>query len=201
MSQAPSPFLERVLARMPRPDARKTEYQFDHWPYSGKVTDEAVGVLAVPGVDPEKFLARVMDVNHYVGPIPHVTESRAIADPRYVPPEKVRFYQRVNIPILGEIHQEIALELLGEHKGYQVAAWHLCVPETEALSPKKAIRAQYSDGAWLVAPGVVGYALTSAPKRDDVGFLKWKALTTGADVAASKVIKDNIAAMARWAAR
>src|SRR6185503_14229452 len=97
----------------------------------------------------------VMDVDHYVGPIPHVTESRAIADPRYVLPEKVRFYQRVNIPILGEIHQ-------------QVAAWHLCAPETEALSPKKAIRAQYSDGAWLVAPGVVGYALTSAPKRDDV---------------------------------
>ena len=48
---------------------------------------------------------------------------------------------------------------------------------------------------------MVGYALSSAPRRDDVGFLKWKALTTGADVAASRVIKDNIAAMARWAAR
>ena len=55
--------------------------------------------------------------------------------------------------------------------------------------------------AVFAAPGLVGYALGSAPKREDVGFLKWKALTTGADVAASKVVKTNIEGMARWAAR
>jgi hypothetical protein len=53
----------------------------------------------------------------------------------------------------------------------------------------------------LAAPGIVGYALGSAPKRDDVGLLKWKALTSGADAAASRVLKANLEAMARWAAK
>jgi hypothetical protein len=140
-----------------------------------------------------------MDVDHYKGSIPHVVECRSIADPRFTPPEKVRFYQRVNIPIIGDIHHELALSLLGERNGYQIAAWQMLDRETEALSGKQAIRSGYNEGAWLVAPGVVGYALSSAPRREDVGFIKWKALTAGADVAASKVIRDNIASMARWA--
>ena len=72
--------------------------------------------------------------------------------------------------------------------------WGECVADT-----RPDFSAEFNDGAWLVAPGVVAYALSSAPRREDVGFVKWKALTLGADVAASKVIKDNIAAMARWA--
>ena len=48
---------------------------------------------------------------------------------------------------------------------------------------------------------VVGYALASAPKKQDVGRLKFAALTKGADAAASKVLKANIEGMARWAAR
>jgi hypothetical protein len=191
-------FLKRVLERMPA--ATPSDYVFKHWSVSGKVTDEALGVLPVPGVDPEKFLGRVMDLDHYVGPIPHVVESRAVADPRFVAPETVRFYQRVKIPLLGDVHQELVIAR-STHDKWQIASWHMLDKETEVLSPKTAIRGGYNDGAWLVAPGVVGYALSSAPRRDDVGFIKWKALTTGADVAASKVIKDNIAAMARWAAR
>ena len=49
--------------------------------------------------------------------------------------------------------------------------------------------------------GTLGYALSSAPRRDDVGFLKFKALTSGADAAASRVVKSNIEGMARWASR
>jgi hypothetical protein len=196
-----SDFLDRVLAKMPDPAAGVSDYVFHHWPLPGKVTDEAVGVLRVPGVDPERFLLRVMDLDAYVGPIPHVVESRVIRDERFPPPEKARFYQRVKIPVLGDVHQELGIERLGTRGGYQVAAWRMLEPETAALSPKVAVRGQYNDGAWLVARDLVGYALSSAPRRDDVGFLKWKALTAGADVAASKVIRDNIAAMARWAAR
>jgi hypothetical protein len=142
-----------------------------------------------------------MDVGAYVGPIPHVVASRRTEDPAYPGPGMVRFYQRVKIPLLGDVHQEIVLERAGSHAGYEIAAWHMLDRETAALSSKEAIRSQYSDGAWLVGDGVVGYALSSCPRREDVGFLKWKALTTGADVAASKVIRDNIAAMARWASR
>jgi hypothetical protein len=196
-----NPFLERVLDRAPRGGAGVNDYAFKSWSAPGKVTDEAFGILPVPGVDARKFLAKVMDLNNYKGPIPHVVDSRIIADPRYPQPEKARFYQRVNIPLLGNVHQELGIALLGEHNGYEIAAWEMLEPETGKLSTKDGIRGQYNDGAWLVAPGVVGYALSSAPRRDDVGFIKWKALTAGADVAASKVIRDNIAAMARWASR
>ncbi len=192
-------FLGRLLERLPPGGKGVTDYQFKSWTPPGKPTAEALGLLPVPGVDATRLLAKVMDVDKYKGAIPHVVESRSIKDPRFVPPEKVRFYQRVKIPIIGDVHQELVLSLVGERAGYQVAVWQLLDKETEALSGKEAIRSAYSEGAWVVAPGVVGYALSSAPRREDVGFIKWKALTTGADVAASKVIRDNIAAMARWA--
>jgi hypothetical protein len=195
-----SPFLTRVLERAPRAGAGVTDYVFKHWSVPGKPTEEALGLLPVPNVDAKRFLGKVMDLDRYKGPIPHVVESRVVTDPAYPPPAKARFYQRIKIPLLGDVHQEIAIELVGEHSGYDIAAWRMLERETAALSTKDGIRGQYNDGAWLVGSGVVGYALSSAPRRDDVGFLKWKALTSGADVAASKVIRDNIAAMARWAA-
>jgi hypothetical protein len=195
--QTNNELLERVLARIGTPSV--TSFRFDSWDVPGKPTAEGVGLLPVPGIDAEKLLARVMDLDHYVGPIPHVVESRSIADPRFQPPAQVRFYQRIKVPLIGELHQESVIARLPARNGFELAAWRLLDKETEALSPKSAIRAAYSDGVWLVAPGVVGYALSAAPRRDDVGFLKWKALTAGADATASKVIRDNIAAMARWA--
>jgi hypothetical protein len=194
------PFLRRVSERLPSAGVPVTEFVFKHWAVPGKVTDEALGILPVPGVDAKAFLGRVMNFDGYVGPIPHVAESRAVPDATLAPGH-VRFYQRLKIPLLGDMHQESVMSMIGDLQGYETAAWHLLDAATAALSPKVAIRGQYSDGAWLVAPGMVGYALSSAPRREDVGFLKWKALTTGADVAASKVIRDNIGAMARWAAR
>ncbi len=194
-----SPFLKRVLERAPK--GAVTDFVFKSWEMPGKPTNETVGLLPVPGIDAQKLFSRVMDLDHYKGVIPHVVESRSIVDPRFVPPEQVRFYQRIKIPLLGEVHQELVLSLVGQHGEYQLAQWSLLDRETEALSGKDAIRLQYSEGAWLVGPGVVGYALSSAPRREDVGFLKWKALTAGADVAASKVVRDNIAAMAKWAAQ
>ena len=66
---------------------------------------------------------------------------------------------------------------------------------------KTGARSEYNVGAWLIGNGTLGYALSSAPRRDDVGFLKFKALTSGADAAASRVVKSNIEGMARWAAK
>ena len=193
-----NPFLKRVLERLPPDGKGVRDWVFKSWSVPGKITEEALGILPVPGVDAEKFLGKVLDLDHYRGPIPHVTESRLVADPRFVPPAKNRFYQRVKIPLLGEVHQEMVLERSGNHSGWEIASWTMLEQETAALSPKVGIRGQYNDGAWLVAPGVVAYALSSCPRREDVGFIKWKALTTGADVAAAKVIKDNIAAMFAW---
>jgi hypothetical protein len=194
----PKAFVDRVLPKLPT--GASSGYALQHWPFGGRPTDEAVGVLAVPGVDPGKLIDAVMDVDHYVGHVEHVVASRSIPDPRFTG-DQVRFYQRINVPLLGALHHELVLTRLGEIGGWQVAAWDILTPETDALSAKEGFRSDYSHGAWLVKPGVVAYALGSAPKRDDVGFLKWKALTAGADAAAGRVIQSNIEGMARWAAR
>lgn len=191
-------FIDRVLERLP--GLPIADYFFAHWRHREQPTEEGFGLLPVPGASPERVLACVFDVDHYTNNIPHVSECRAIADERFRPPERVRFYQRIRIPLLGEVHHELVLERVGTRRGLEIATWSMLEPETAALSGKPRIRSQYSEGAWLVGEGLVGYALCSAPRREDVGFLKWKALTSGADVLASSVIRENIESMSRWAA-
>lgn len=192
-------FLDRVLAHLPA--TAPTTFGHTQWPHGGRPTDEGVAWLPIPGLDPAKAIDAVMDVDHYVGNLEHVAVCRSIKDPRFVPPEKVRFYQRVDIPVLGGVHHELVLERLGSHRGFLAAGWSILTPETSALSAKEAFRSDYSHGVWLAAPGLLGYALGSAPRRDDVGFLKWKALTAGADAAASRVLRANLEALGRWAAK
>lgn len=192
-------FVDRLFQRLPR--LPPTNFVFFHWNHGGRPTDEGFGLAPVPGMSAERVIAAVMDVDHYVGNVEHVVECRAIPDPRYTPPQQVRFYQRVDIPMLGGIQHELVLQRLGQRQGYEILAWDMLKTETDALSSKVGARSDYNTGAWLVGNGVLGYALASAPRRDDVGFLKFKALTSGADAAASRVIKANIEGMARWAAR
>ena len=192
-------FVDRLVQRLPR--LPPTDYVFFHWNHGGRPTDEGFGLLPVAGMNATKVLDAIFDVDHYVGNVEHVVECRSVTDARYVPPDKKRFYQRVDIPMLGAIQHELAFHRLGQKQGYEVLAWDLLKPETDALSPKSGARSEYNVGAWLVGNGVLGYALCSAPRKDDVGFLKFKALTAGADAAASRVIKANIEGMARWAAR
>ncbi|TNE92643.1 MAG: hypothetical protein EP330_01475 [Deltaproteobacteria bacterium] len=192
-------FVDRVLQRLS--SSPPTAFSFQSWKHAGRPTEEGFGIMPIAGVDPEKVAGAVMDLDHYVGNVEHVSECRIIADDRFSPPASARFYQRVDIPLLGAVQHELALHDLGEKGGYRVLAWHVLRGETDALDAKKGFRSDYNHGAWFAAPGVLGYALGSAPKRDDVGFLKWKALTRGADAAASRVLKANIEGMAAWAAR
>jgi len=192
-------FVERVLSRLPA--GKPTSFTWNAWKHAGRPTQEGFGIMPIPGVDPDKVIAAVMDVDHYVGNVEHVATCRSVADSRFTPPEAVRFYQKVSIPMLGSVHHELVLHDMGERGGYRIAAWSLLGPESEALSAKEGFRSDYNNGAWIVADGVLGYALASAPKKGDVGRLKWAALTKGADVAASKVVKANIEGMARWAAK
>lgn len=176
-------------------------YRFEKWDMPGQPTQEGFGLLPIANVDPNKLIARVMDVDHYVGNIDHVEVCRTIPDSRFSLPQQVRFYQKISIPVLGSVHHELVLTDAGEIQGFRVAFWQMLETETAALNPKQGVRSQYSDGAWLAKPGFVGYALRSAPRRDDVGFLKWQALTKGADVGANTVIRANIEAMSRWSQR
>jgi hypothetical protein len=190
-------FVQRVLTRMPATPPR--EFRFQSWKHAGRPTEEGFGLCPVAGAEPERLLAAIWDVDRYVGNIEHVSISRSVPDDRYGLPDAIRFYQKVDIPLLGAVQQDLVLHRMGTHQGYEVAAWSLNKPATDKLSARDGFRSDYNMGAWFCAPGVVGYALSSAPKRGDVGFLKWKALTRGADAAAGRVIKANIQGMAAWA--
>ena len=192
-------FVARVAQRLPA--AAPTKFEFFNWAYQGRPTDEAFGIMPIAGAKPEAVIDAVMDVDHYVGNVEHVAACRAVSDTRYAAPDHVRFYQKVDIPLIGAVHHELVLHRFGDVSGYQVAAWELLRSETDALSKREGLRSDYNHGAWFVAPGVVGYALASCPKRDDVGFLKWAALTKGADATAARVIRSNIEGMARWSAK
>lgn len=192
-------FVDRVMRRLPASPPR--EFFFTSWSHAGRPTEEGFGLMAIPGLDPDKVIDAIMDVDHYVGNVEHVAVCRSVADDRFEPPDAVRFYQKLNLPVLGSIHHELVLHRIGERDGYHIAAWDVLRAETDRLSAREGFRSDYNHGAWLAAPGVLGYALGSAPQRNDVGFLKWKALTKGADVAASRVLKANIQGMGRWAAR
>ena len=192
-------FLQRVLAHLPA--STPAGFHTAQWAHGGRPTNEALAMLQLPGLDPAKAIGAVMDVDHYVGNLAHVTVCRSIPDPRFVPPAKVRFYQRIDIPLLGAVHHELVLERLGDHRGLTAAGWSILTPETSALSAKEGFRSDYSHGLWLAAPGRLVYALGSAPRREDVGFLKWKALTSGADAAAARVLRANLEGLGRWAAQ
>jgi hypothetical protein len=192
-------FVDRVMQRMPNSAPRG--FEFFSWAHGGRPTKEGFGIMPIPGVDPIKVVDAVMDVDDYVGNLDHVTICRKVPDDRFDGESEVRFYQKVNIPLLGSVHHELVLHRMGERDGYHIAAWHLLSTETDRLSPKEGFRSDYNHGAWIAAPGVLGYALSSAPNRKDVGFLKFKALTKGADAAASKVLQANLKGMAAWAAR
>lgn len=193
-----SSFVQKILRRLPKNPGHS--FSFESWD-TGQPTKESFGFLPTTQVDADRFIACVMDVDHYEGNIDYVDESRSIPDSRYTPPQQIRFYQRIRIPILGSIHQELVLTDAGEVDGARVAFWTMLDRETAALNKKLGARGQYSDGAWIVTPQGIGYALHSAPRRDDVGFLKWKGLTKGADVSAPTAIQGNIEGMLRWSRR
>ncbi len=190
-------FVDRVFDHLPPLGDR---FVFRSWRHSGRPTNEGVGVLSRPGIDVEAVAARVMDFDHYCGNVDYVDECRAVEDPDCTPPTSVRFYQRIKVPLLGGVHHELVMDDLGERDGWRVLAWYLH-GATDQLDGKRAARSEYNVGAWLVRSDALGYALSSSPRKSDVGRLKFAALTKGADAGASKMIQANIEGMLRWSER
>src|ERR1017187_2914694 len=116
-------FLGRVLEKIPEGRTAITGYQFWHWESKGKPTDEAIGLKAIPGADPDELIARVMNVDGYVGNLAHVEASRSEKGSALKPPENVRFFQVVSVPRIARIQHELALVDAGTVKGYRVAYW------------------------------------------------------------------------------
>jgi hypothetical protein len=142
-----------------------------------------------------------MDVDGYKGNIAHVEVVRSVPDPAFTPPEKVRFYKVISVPKVAWVQQEGVLVDAGNVKGYRVVYWYQLKDRTSALDPKVHARSAFNIGAWFVAPGVVGYALSCWPERGDVNLLQWISLTTGANTLAKVVVEGNIDGMAAWARR
>jgi hypothetical protein len=192
-------FLGRVLEKIPDGGKGVTGYQFCHWEREGKPTHEAIGLKTILGVDPHELIARVMDVDGYQGNIAHVEACRSEQDSAFRLPDQVRFFQVISVPGVAKVQQELVLVDAGTVKGYRVAYWYLLEDKTKSLDPKVGARSAFNIGAWLVAPGVVGYALSSWPQRDDVNALQWVSLTTGANALAKRIVEGNIDGMAAWA--
>jgi len=191
-------FLNDIFARLPAQTV--PQYTFQSWERAGRPTSEGFG-LAPIAVDPDKVISRVMDVDHYVGNIDYVAECRSVADPAFVPPKSVRFYQRVDVPMLGAVQHELVLVDGGTRDGYRYAYWYLLEGPTNALDTDVGARSDYSMGAWVAGNGMLGYALSNAPIRDDVSWAKWQGMTTGADLTAKPVVLANIEGLAAWAKR
>lgn len=192
-------FLDRVFPHVPR--LSPSRFSFEAWKHAGRPTQEGVGVLPGVSVDVDKMVARIMDVGAYRGNVDHVEESRIVAGPEHNPPQAVRFYQRIKLPVLGAIHMELVLTDFGERDGWRVIGWHQLDGATDKLDAKQGARTEYNLGAWLLKPDAVGYALASAPRKKDVGRLKFAAMTKGADAGAANVVKANIEGMLRWSRR
>ena len=192
-----APFVDRIFANLP---PRDRGFQWNSWRQSGRPTNEGVGILPQSGVDVAALAARIMDVDKYRGNIEFVDECRTVADSSFDPPRSVRFYQRIKLPLIGAVQHELVLEDLGDREGWRVLAWFQHAG-TEALDKKHGARSEYNVGAWLLRPDAVGYALSSAPRKSDVGRLKFAALTKGADAGAAGVLKSNIEGMVRWSKR
>lgn len=190
-------FLDRVFAKVPASPG--SSFNFQSWRHASRPTKEGVGILPMANVPVDAMVSRIKDIDSYKGNINFVAESRVVPGPENTP-QSIRFYQRIDIPMLSAIQMELVLHDFGERAGWRVLAWDLHAA-TDRLNPKQGARSEYNVGAWLLRPDAVGYALSSSPRKGDVGRLKFAALTRGADASAGKVVRDNIEGMVRWARR
>ena len=187
-------FLDRVFDRVP--DLDRSKYNHLSWRHADHPTSEGVGLLPGVAVDVEAMVACILDVEEYADNIRYVKdctimERRSDTDVTYV--------QRMELPLLGGLQVALRLADLGQREGYRVVAWGQDNDMTERLDKRKGgARTAYNYGAWLLTPDAVAYALSSAPRKSDVGGLKFTLMTRGADATAGEVLKQNIEGMIAW---
>lgn len=189
-------FLDRVFEHVDR--LSRSGFSHKSWRYAQRPTKEGVGLLPVE-VDVEGMVGRILDVEGYPRNVRYV-ESVEILDRRS--DTDFTYVQRLSLPALGGLQMALNLVDIGERGGYRVVAWHQDDAATEALDRKRGGgRTQYNLGAWLLKPTEVLYALSSAPRKEDVGSLKFAIMTKGAEATASEVLKSNIEGMVTWSKR
>lgn len=189
-------FLDRVMDHVG--ELSRQKFNSVSWRFENRPTSEGVGLLPNPGTDIEAMVTHITDVEAYPANVKYVEgvdviERRSDTDVTYV--------QRMNLPLLGRIQVQIHLSDYGVRDGYRIVAWDQDEEGTDALNKKQGARTAYNLGAWLLQDDAVGYALSSAPRKSDVGTLKYMAMTKGSDATAGEVLKQNIEGMIAWAHR
>lgn len=190
-------FIDRVFDKMF--DALTHADHFTHtaWKYDDRPTKEAVGRLPAK-VDVDAMVARILDVEQYPGNVQYV-EHVEVLDRQS--DSDITFMQRVDIPLLGGLQTAIRVTDIGERKGFRVVWWHQDDAATDALDKKHGARTDYNLGAWILKPDEVLYALSSAPRKKDVGTLKYAVMTRGAEATIGEVLRNNIEGMVEWSQR
>lgn len=193
-------FLDRVFARVPA--TLTQEYVFQAWDHGGQPTQEGFGLLRVSQpLDPEKVVARIMDVDRYKQNLKRLELCHSVPDSRFKPPQSVRMKMLVDIEPVGKIQHELAMIDGGSRQGYRVVYWYDLQPETSRLDPSVGARSAYSVGMWFVNANAIGYAVSNAPVEQDVNAVQWGLMTGGADMMAKTVAKNNIDGMVAWSRR
>lgn len=190
-------FLDRVFEHVPDLP-RGVGFQSKNWPYAKRPTSEGVGLLPAE-IDVDAMVGRILAVEEYPRNIRYVDsveilQKRSDTDFTYV--------QRINLPMLGGLQSALAIRDDGEREGFRVVSWQQDDAATEALDKTTGgARTEYNLGAWLLKPDEVVYALASAPRKQDVGSLKYAVMTKGAEATAREVLKGNIEGMVAWSKR
>ena len=187
-------FLDRVFDHIPSlPD--RSGFSHTSWSYAKRPTSEGIGRLPVD-IDVDAMVARILDVTEYPRNVRYV-DSVEVLDRRS--DSDFTYVQKLNLPMLGGLQMALHLADIGDREGFRVVAWHQDDDATDALDKKRGgARTQYNLGAWLLKPDLVLYALSSAPRKQDVGSLKFAVMTKGAEATASEVLKSNIEGMVAW---
>jgi hypothetical protein len=189
-------FLDRVMPHVA--DLGRDKYHSVSWRFENRPTSEGLGLLPNPDTDVESMAAHILDVEAYAENVRYV-ESIEIVERRS--DTDVTYVQHMHLPLLGRIQVQINLSDYGDRDGFRVIAWDQDDEGTAALDKKHGARTAYNLGTWLLADDAVGYALSSAPLKKDVGTLKYMAMTKGADATAGEVLRQNIEGMIAWAHR
>ncbi len=187
-------FLDRVFANM-ADFLRKPGFSSAAWSYDNRPTKEGLGRLPI-AIDVESMVSCILNVEEYPRNVRYV-ESVEILQRRS--PTDFTYVQKMVLPVLGGLQCALRLTDEGERNGYRVVSWSQDDEATAALDKKKGgARTTYNLGAWILKPGEVWFALSSAPRKDDVGSLKFAIMTKGGEVTAGEVLKGNIEGMVAW---
>lgn len=190
-------FLDRVFEHLP--GMPRDKFNYKSWRFEKRPTSEGVALDPGKDIDVEKMVGCILNVAEYPKNVRYVDSTEILEK---TSDSDFTYVQRLSLPVLGGMQMAIRLADYGERDGYRIVAWDQDDAATDALDKKKGgARTQYNLGAWLLKSDEVLYALSSAPRKADVGSLKFAVMTKGADAGASEVLKSNIDGMVAWSKR